>query len=38
MGSPSIELPSFLRDLKFRFIKLGSNEQKLKAPIEIGIL
>ena len=36
MGSPSIELPSFLRDLKFRFIKLGSNEQKLKAPIEIG--
>jgi hypothetical protein len=36
MGSHLIELPAALRDPKFRFVKLGSNGKKLKAPIEIG--
>jgi hypothetical protein len=36
MSSQSIELPAALCNPKFRFIKLGSKGQKLKAPIEIG--
>jgi hypothetical protein len=36
MVSHSIELPDALRHRKFRFIKLGAEGQKLKAPIEIG--
>jgi hypothetical protein len=36
MNPRPIELPPVLHDPKFRFIKLGNKEQKLKAPIETG--
>jgi hypothetical protein len=36
MVSHSIELPHAIRHSEFRFVKLGAEGQRLKAPIEIG--